>query len=133
MSSNSDGSFESKPMNAMSDVTAINKFARTLEDAEARRLGIKTSDARTRVAGRLGVAPGTLENIRRLRTKIVPNWLMNKVRAEFVATLQSEIRRLEHEINIARQTGADYRDDALASAETQLASAKAILDGEVNE
>ncbi|HDA7235038.1 TPA: hypothetical protein O5T86_001274 [Staphylococcus aureus] len=118
-------------MNAMSDVTAINKFARTLEDAEARRLGIKTSDARTRVAGRLGVSPGTLENIRRLRTKIVPNWLMNKVRAEFVATLQMEIRRLEHEINIARQTGADYRDDALASAETQLASAKAILEGEV--
>lgn len=131
VSSNSDGYFESKPMNAMSDVTAINKFARTLEDAEARRLGIKTSDARTRVAGRLGVSPGTLENIRRLRTKIVPNWLMNKVRAEFVATLQMEIRRLEHEINIARQTGADYRDDALASAETQLASAKAILEGEV--
>ena len=48
-----------------------------------------------------------------------------------VATLQSEIRRLEHEINIARQTGADYRDDALASAQTQLASAKAILDGEM--
>lgn len=131
MSSTNDGYLESKPMNAMSDVTAINKFARTLEDAEARRLGIKTSDARTRVAGRLGVSPGTLENIRRLRTKIVPNWLMNKVRAEFVATLQMEIRRLEHEINIARQTGADYRDDALASAETQLASAKAILEGEV--
>ncbi len=131
MSSTDDGYLESKPMNAMSDVTAINKFARTLEDAEARRLGIKTSDARTRVAGRLGVSPGTLENIRRLRTKIVPNWLMNKVRAEFVATLQMEIRRLEHEINIARQTGADYRDDALASAQTQLASAKAILEGEV--
>ena len=131
VSSTDDGYLESKPMNAMSDVTAINKFARTLEDAEARRLGIKTSDARTRVAGRLGVSPGTLENIRRLRTKIVPNWLMNKVRAEFVATLQMEIRRLEHEINIARQTGADYRDDALASAQTQLASAKAILEGEV--
>lgn len=131
MSSTDDGYLESKPMNAMSDVTAINKFARTLEDAEARRLGIKTSDARTRVAGRLGVSPGTFENIRRLRTKIVPNWLMNKVRAEFVATLQMEIRRLEHEINIARQTGADYRDDALASAQTQLASAKAILEGEV--
>lgn len=131
MSSTDDGYLESKPMNAMSDVTAINKFARTLEDAESRRLGIKTSDARTRVAGRLGVSPGTLENIRRLRTKIVPNWLMNKVRAEFVATLQLEIRRLEHEINIARQTGADYRDDALASAQTQLASAKAILEGEV--
>ena len=131
MSSTNDGYRESKPMNAMSDLTAINKFARTLEDAEARRLGIKTSDARTRVAGRLGVSPGTLENIRRLRTKIVPNWLMNKVRAEFVSTLQLEVQRLEHEIHLARQIGSDHRDDALASAETQLASAKAILQGEM--
>ena len=118
-------------MNAMSDISTINRFAKSLEDAEARRLGIKTSDARTRLAGKLGVSPGTLENIRRLRTKVVPNWLMNRVRAELVATLQLEIQRLEHEINIARQTGADNRDDTLASAETQLAKAKAILEGEV--
>lgn len=118
-------------MNAMSDISTINRFAKSLEDAEARRLGIKTSDARTRLAGKLGVSPGTLENIRRLRTKVVPNWLMNRVRAELVATLQLEIQRLEHEINIARQTGADHRDDTLASAETQLAKAKAILEGEV--
>ena len=121
----------SKSMNAMSDISTINRFAKSLEDAEARRLGIKTSDARTRLAGKLGVSPGTLENIRRLRTKVVPNWLMNRVRAELVATLQLEIQRLEHEINIARQTGADNRDDTLASAETQLAKAKAILEGEV--
>lgn len=116
-------------MNAMSDISTINRFATTLEDAEARRLGIKTSDARTRIAGRLGVSPGTLENIRRLRTKVVPNWLMSRVRAEFVSVLQLEIQRLKHEISIARQTGADHRDDTLASAETQLAKAKAILEG----
>jgi hypothetical protein len=130
VSSNDDGYLERKPMNAISDISAVNRFARTLEDTEARRLGIKTAEARARIAGRIGVSPGTLENIRRLRTKIVPNWLMNKVRAELVTVLQSEIQRLEHEVNIARQTGSDHRDDMLASAETQLAAARSILKGE---
>ena len=130
MSSNRDGYFESKPMNAMSDVSTINRFATALEKAEARRLGIKESVARERVAGRIGVSPGTLENIRRLRTKIVPNWLMNKVRTELVSVLQSEIRRLEHEIQLARQTGMDHRDDALCSAEAQIEAARQMLVGE---
>lgn len=127
MSSNADGQFESKPMNAMSDVSTVNRFARSLEDAEARRLGIKTVEARSRIAGRIGVSPGTLENIRRLRTKIVPNWLMNRIRAELISVLQTEMRRLEHEIQIARQSGSDGRDDALAAAETYLATTREIL------
>ncbi|MDB5607815.1 MAG: hypothetical protein JWP25_4715 [Bradyrhizobium sp.] len=127
MSSNRDGYVESKPMNAMSDVSTINRFAAALENSEARRLGIRTVEARGRIAGRLGVSPGTLENFRRLRTKVVPNWLMNKVRAELVSVLQLEIQRLEHEVHIARQTGSNYRDDTLASAETQLAKARELL------
>lgn len=129
MSSNRDGYVESKPMNAMSDVTTVNRFARSLEDIEARRRGIRTAEARPIIASRIGVSPGTLENIRRLRTKIVPNWLMNKVRSELISVLQSEIQRLEHEIDIARQTGADHRDDILASAETFLAETRKILAG----
>jgi hypothetical protein len=116
-------------MNATSDVATVNRLARVIEDQEARRLGVPVTLARARVADRLGVAPGTLENLRRLRTKIVPNWLMNRIRAEFIAVLQSEIQRLEHEIQIARQTGMDHRDDDLAKAEAQLAAAKEILEG----
>ena len=56
---------------------------------------------------------------------------MNKVRAELVSVLQSEIQRLEHEVHLARQIGSDHRDDMLASAETQLASAREILRREV--
>lgn len=133
MTSIRDGYLEpkSEPMTAVSDVLTVNRFAKTLEDVEARRLGIPASDARGRIANRLGVSPGTLENIRRLRTKIVPNWLMNKVRLELVSVLQLEIQRLEHEINIARQTGSDHRDDALCMAETQLAKAREALQGGV--
>lgn len=129
MSSKVDGYLESKPMNAMSDISTINRFATSLENAEARRLGVNGTEARRRVASRIGVAPGTLENIRRLRTKIVPNWLMNKVRSELIAVLQLEIQRLEHEVHVARQTGLGNRDDALIAAETQLAKARQALDG----
>ena len=125
MTSTPDGRFD---MNAISDVATVNRLARVIEDQEARRLGIPVTSARSRVANRIGVAPGTLENLRRLRTKIVPNWLMNRIRAEFIAVLQSEIQRLSHEIDIARQTGADHRDDLLASAETQLAAAREVFE-----
>ena len=115
-------------MNAHSDVATVNRLARAVEDQEVRRLGVSVTAARSRVANRIGVAPGTLENLRRLRTKIVPNWLMNRIRAEFITSLQLEIQRLEHEIHLARQTGADHRDDMLASAETQLQAARQIFD-----
>ncbi len=55
---------------------------------------------------------------------------MNGLRAEFVSLLQSEIQGLEHEIQLARQIGTDVRDDALASAEAQLAAAREVLAGE---
>lgn len=131
MTSKVDGYVESKPMNAASDVATLNRFASSLEDSESRRLGITTKDARSRISNRVGVSPGTLENIRRLRTKIVPNWLMNKVRLELIATLQLEIQRLEHEVHLARQTGLGNSDDAIIAAQSQIAKARSILEGEV--
>lgn len=118
---------ENIQMNAMTDIEAVHRFARTLENAEAKRLGVRTTEARISLARRLRTSPGTLENIRRFRTKIVPAWLMARIRAEFVSVLQNEIIRLEHEITIARQTGVDHRDDALQEAESQVVAAKEIL------
>ncbi len=120
-----DGEFAK--MNAVSDIEAVHRFARTIEDAEARRLGVRISEARISLARRLRTSPGTLENIRRLRTKIVPNWLMARIKAEFVSVLQNEIARLEHEIHIAKQTGLHHSDDALQAAESQVVAAREIL------
>lgn len=124
------GDGEDIQVNAYLDVEQARKWARTLEDAEAYRLGIPVAEARGSLAHRLGVSPGTLENLRRLRTKIVPNWMMTRLRTEFVPVLQNQIMRLEHEIHIARQAGANYRDDDLASAEAQVVKAKALLRGD---
>lgn len=131
MSAKFEGQFESKAMNAMSDVAMMNQLSKSLEKVEAHRLGINEKDARQRIAKRIGTTPTTLENLRRMRTKIVPNWLMNRVRQELISVLQSEIQRLEHEVSIAKQIGSDHRDDLLAEAETSLASAREILRGEV--
>jgi hypothetical protein len=118
---------ESIQMNAMTDVEAVHRFARTLEDAEAKRLGVRVQEARSSLARRLRTSPGTLENIRRLRTKVVPSWLMARIRAEFVSVLQAEILRLEHEISISLQVGVDHRDDDLQEAQAQIVAAKEIL------
>lgn len=120
-----DGEFDQ--MNAVSDIEAVHRFARRIEDAEAKRLGVRVTEARVSLARRLRTSPGTLENIRRLRTKIVPNWLMARIKAEFVSVLQHEIARLEHEISIAKQIGAHHSDDALQAAETQVVAAREIL------
>lgn len=118
---------ESNQMNAMADIEAVHRLARTLEDAEAKRLGVRIQEARSSLARRLRTSPGTLENIRRLRTKVVPSWLMARIRAEFVSVLQAEILRLEHEILISQQIGLDHHDDDLQAAQAQIVAAKEIL------
>lgn len=118
---------EINQMNAVSDVETVHRLARRLEDAEAKRLGVRISEARISLASRLRTSPGTLENIRRLRTKIVPNWLMARIKAEFVSVLQQEIARLEHEITIAKQIGTPHSDNDLQAAETQVSAAREIL------
>lgn len=50
-----------------------------LERQEAARLGTDLADARRRVARRLGIAPGTLENLRRGRTKGVRAWIADRI------------------------------------------------------
>jgi len=116
-------------MNAIVDIETASRFARVIEDSEARRHGVQLWTARNSIARRLGVAPGTLRNLRSLRAKVVPNWLMARIRAEFINVLQSEICRLEHEIAVARQVGMDPREDALAAAEAQIREARSLLKG----
>jgi hypothetical protein len=114
---------------AVSDLATLNKMTRSLERSEVRRCKTGVLQARKNIARRLGISDTQIENFRALRTKIVPHWLMNKVRAELVTILKTEIKNLEHEIQLHRQAGANYSGDALVSAETQLIAAREILSG----
>jgi hypothetical protein len=116
---------------AVSDVDELNGMARALERSEVRSVGTNLTQARKNIARRLGITADTIENFRSLRTKIVPNRLMNKIRAELISALQLEVQNLEHEIQLHRQTGAHHSSHTLASAEAQLLAARQILSGEV--
>lgn len=113
------------------DVSHARRMVVRIEDTEAKRRNETLDEVRPAVARKLKASPGTLENIRRFRSKVIPSWLMDRIRSEFVALLLSEIQGLEHEIQLARQTGSNHRDDTLAAAEAQLAAAREILRGEV--
>ena len=119
-------------MNAVTDIETARRLASVIEESEARRLGLPVARARARIARALGASPGTLENLKRSRLKSTSSWLMANIRAAFVRVLQSEIIRLEHEISVHLQAGADHRDDDLASAQTQIEAAKRILTAAVD-
>lgn len=125
---------EFRQMNsAVSDLETMNGLARSLERSEARRIGTTPTQARKAVARRLGITKDALENFLYRRTKVVPHWLMSCVRSELVSALQLEVQNLEHEIQLHKQTGSDHTGSSLIAAETQLASAREILAGEINE
>ena len=114
---------------AASDIEMLNEMARSLERSEARRIGTNLTQARKMVARRIGLTAAAFENFLYQRTKVVPNWVMGRVRAELISVLQLEVQKLEHEIQLHKQIGTDHSDDALSSAETQLAAARRILNG----
>jgi transcriptional regulator with XRE-family HTH domain len=77
------------------------------------------------VARRIGIAPGTLENMVRGRSKTVSLSIAAAVRAALVKDLASEIERLTRELVRARHLGADH--DETCQVEALLAQAKALL------
>jgi hypothetical protein len=120
-----------KMNSAVGDLDNFNAMARSLERSEVRSVGTGVTQARKNIARRLGITADTIENFRSLRAKMVPHWLMNRVRAELISALHVEVQNLEHEIQLHRQIGSGHCDHALASAETQLAAARQILEGGV--
>jgi len=98
-----------------------------LEDREAARTGHPISIARRVLAWRLKVSPGTLENVRRGRTKEPKASLVEKVSNALVEELQKEMAALAHEIEILRQRGFSPRSDEILAAETHLAQARKLL------
>lgn len=99
----------------------------TLEDREAKRLGVSVLDARAKIADRLKIAPGSLENIRRQRVTSPRATLLDKIRNLFIAELTAEIRRLEHEILLATRGGLDIDSTEMVAAQAHLEAAKKLI------
>ena len=111
------------------DKTSMSVFAWTdeLEKREAVRRSVSREDARPFLASRLGLLPGTIENIVRKRVKEPRGRVIDAIRAAFIRELESEIRRCEHEIHLAMQGGSHPAADEISQAQTLLAQAKGLI------
>jgi hypothetical protein len=114
---------------AVDDISKFNDLAIRLERLEAYRENINLKGAREKIAPKLGITYSTLENYRTTRIKRVPHWLMQRVKDELIAILNSEMDRLGNEIHLAKNTANNHCDDALAEAEASLAKARQLLHG----
>lgn len=104
-------------------------WTRLLERAVAEKHGVAERDARTFVARKTGIAPGTLENIRNGRIKAIAVHVFDALRGAVEGELTREIARLEHELQMLRQSNADYRDDQISEVQAYLAKDRQSLEG----
>lgn len=107
---------------------AVRSDLSRLEEIRARRLGTSKAIARTSVAREVRVAPGTLENIRKQRTKGVRGWIAETIRGALLRELEAEMARLQHEYEVLVRTGADPRGDEVAEVQTFLMRARKSLE-----
>lgn len=115
------------PMSVVANVADAQRFTERLETIEAQRSGAPLTVVRPTVARRLGVAPGTLENIRRGRIKDVRKGVFDSLKDGLIRELQAEMRRYEFELQILRQTGTDPRSPEISEVEAGLAQARKAL------
>lgn len=127
MNANQDGFFESEVMDAATDVTTASSMIQRLENIEAERRGVTVQEVRIIISRKVRLSTASLANLRRGRRKSVKTDEMGKVRSALIQALQKQIRALEHEITIHRQTGADHRDLDFAKAEASLETARALI------
>lgn len=111
------------------DLTAARRLE-WLEETESRQSGLNLEKARPVVASRIGILPGTAENLRRGRTKGVRGWVEQRITAAFIRGLEHEIRRLQSELDMARQGGTRMDDDDFLAAQASLEAARKLI-GEV--
>ena len=118
-----------RPMSTLAIHDNLAGWARRLEDAEARRLGLPIAEARAVAARAAGVSPGTLENLRRGRIKSPSAWLVEKLHAAVCRQIEKQITGLQHELEVARRISARPDSDDIRAAEAALAAAKLAMRG----
>lgn len=109
-------------------MTTATALARSLERRERTRVD-SMPVARQRLAGKLRIGVGTLENIVRGRVKRIDAAIRDRLQALLVRELEAEIARLTHELEIARQGGSHPACEHVGEVETYLAKARALLSG----
>lgn len=102
-------------------------WSKTLEDREADKTGHCLKQVRPIIARRIGIPAGTLENLRNGRLKAIAAHVYERLRAGVIRELEAEMRHLDHELNILRQTGMDPRSDDTAAVLADIKTVRAAL------
>jgi hypothetical protein len=103
-------------------------IARNLEQRERQRVPTKQA-ARERLADKLKIGVGTLENIIRARVKSVDERIRDRLQALLVSELEAEIGRLQHELEMARKGAFVLGAEHIGQVEAHLAQARSLLNG----
>jgi hypothetical protein len=118
---------EVRLMHSAAYVETARGWERRLVDGEARRAGVDHDTARAIVARRTEVPKGTLLSLRKNRLKGIAVHWYERLRSGVIRELEAELRHLEHELAILRQTGTDPRSDATAAVVADIAKVRAAL------
>lgn len=102
-------------------------WARDLESREQRRTGGKLDVVRDMVARKVGVPAGTLRSLRKQRLKSINVAWYDRLRAGVIHELEAELRHVQHELAILRQTGADPRSPEVSALVAHEAAALTAL------
>jgi hypothetical protein len=103
------------------------EWARRLEEAEAEKAGLPVEEVRPKVAGRLGIAPGTFTSLRKNRLKSISAYAYDQLNRAVERLLERQLAHLQHELHLARQQGLDPRCDFVASIEADIHKAEVAL------
>ena len=114
-------------MSAVAYVEQARGWAKTLEDRARHDGAPSLTDARIAVSRRTGVSPGTLENLRKNRLKAIAAHVYDSLRGGVIRALEAELRHLEHELTILRQTGVDPRSNATAAVTSDIQKVRSAL------
>ncbi len=109
-------------------MTCAVSLAQNLERRERAR-GLSLTTARQALARKLKIGHGTLERLVRGRVKRIDASIRDRLQALLVRELEGEIARLQHDLEIARQSGAHLASLEVGEVETHLAAARALLNG----
>lgn len=96
-------------------------------ESDAMRAGCKLPDARAAIARRIGVAPGTLENIRRGRAKRLAHSVFAAITEAFERMLEKQIEAAEHELAKARACRTRFDEHRLVALDAAITTALMVL------
>lgn len=97
---------EGHKVTAASDVALAGEWAELLEERAAKTRGVSLEDARSIVARDTGVPTGKLYSLRRRRLKDIGRSILTRLGEGVIRELQTELRRVEHELHVRTQIGA---------------------------